>query len=426
MRKISFSLTKQLFIITIVSFSILFISLIIVLPKSLTPFFEQTVYSYLEQPLEIFDIDQFQDTYFKDIVYIQYKDDETFVSINYKKVLKVNDYKKLLEYIDSDSNHARGKFEYKNKVYYYIVSNRGIDKKIAITSDSYFNSLRNNMYATILPLIVITFLIILLLLLLWSDLLLIKIGKLKLKINNMTDENFNVTKNRLEFNDELKLLDETVDDMKELILSNEKYRREMYQNISHDFKTPITVVRSYVEAYHDGIKDADSVIDVSEEQMNKLEKKVKTLLDFNKITYLQNSYKNDTSINIIPLINNCIEKYKVINNKLEYIVKKDSDKCIYKGNEEIWESVVNNLLNNAIRYAKKQIIITVKNDKIIFYNDGDNIDKSIINEIFMPYKKGKKGENGLGLSIVKGNIDLLKYKINVKNKKVGVEFIITK
>ena len=222
MRKISFSLTKQLFIITIVSFSILFISLIIVLPKSLTPFFEQTVYSYLEQPLEIFDIDQFQDTYFKDIVYIQYKDDETFVSINYKKVLKVNDYKKLLEYIDSDSNHARGKFEYKNKVYYYIVSNRGIDKKIAITSDSYFNSLRNNMYATILPLIVITFLIILLLLLLWSDLLLIKIGKLKLKINNMTDENFNVTKNRLEFNDELKLLDETVDDMKELILSNEK------------------------------------------------------------------------------------------------------------------------------------------------------------------------------------------------------------
>lgn len=426
MRRINFSLTKQLIIITILSFSVLVVSLVIVLPKSLEPYFEQTVYSYLEQPLEVFEGTQNQEQAYKNIVYIQYKNDETYVSSNYKEILKVKDYNKLLEYIDTKKIHSRGKFIYKNKIYYYLLSTRGSDKKIAITTDYYFKNLRNNIFLIITPLIVITFLIILLLILLWSDIFVRKISKLKLKIDNMTDENYRVTKNKFEFDDELRVLDKTIDDMKYLILSNEKYRREMYQNISHDFKTPITVVKSYAEAYYDGIKDADTVIKVSEEQMKKLEKKIKTLLDFNKITYLQNSYKNDMTIDVLPIVSTAIEKYKVIKSDITYEIKSDNKKIIYKGTDDIWESIINNLLNNAIRYAKEKIIITIKDDKIIFYNDGEPIDEKIIDDIFLPYKKGKKGENGLGLSIVKGNLDLLKYKISVRNKKIGVEFIITK
>ena len=426
MRKLNFSLTKQLVIMTIMSFSVLVISLVIVLPKSLEPFFEQTVYGYLEQPLEVFEGNQNQNQAFKNIAYIQYKNDETYVSSNYMEVLKVSDYNELLKYIKVEDSHSRGKFIYKNKTYYYFVSTSNGNKKIAITTDYYFQALENNMFMIVAPLIVITFLIILLLMLLWSDILVRKIGKLKLKIDNMTDENFSISKSKLEFDDELKLLDKTVDDMKYLILSNEKYRREMYQNISHDFKTPITVVKSYAEAYHDGIKDADTVIKVSEEQMNKLEKKIKTLLDFNKITYLQNSYKNDMTIDVLPIVNTAVEKYKVINSNIDYKIKCDKKKIIYKGTDDIWESIINNLLNNAIRYAKNKIIITIKEDKMIFYNDGEPIDKKIINDIFLPYKKGKKGENGLGLSIVKGNLDLLKYKISVRNLKVGVEFVISK
>lgn len=428
MKRFKFSLTKQLVILTFLSFLVLIISLVIVLPKSLEPVFEQTVYSYLEKPLEIFDGYQNQDQKFNHIAYIQYKDGETYVSSNYEEVLKIKDYKKLLNYINTEVNnsHTRGKFVYKNNTYYYFLSSRGEDKKIAITTDYYFKDIKNNMLVIITPLIVITFLIILLLMLLWSDLLVRKIGKLKLKIDNMTDENYDVVKNKLEFDDELKLLDKTVDDMKKLILSNEKYQREMYQNISHDFKTPITVVKSYAEAYYDGIKDADTVIKVSEEQMKKLEKKVKSLLDLNKITYLQNSYKNDLSIDVVSIINASIEKYKVINNKINYEVKPDKNKIIYNGTEDMWESIINNLLNNAVRYAKSKILITIKENKIIFYNDGENIDEDIIKDIFKPFKKGKKGENGLGLSIVKGNLDLLKYKISVRNKKIGVEFIISK
>ena len=60
----------------------------------------------------------------------------------------------------------------------------------------------------------------------------------------------------------------------------------------------------------------------------------------------------------------------------------------------------------------------------MFYNDGENIDEKIINKIFDSYVKGKKGEHGLGLSIVKKNLESLNYKVYAKNLKKGVEFII--
>ena len=214
--------------------------------------------------------------------------------------------------------------------------------------------------------------------------------------------------------------------MKEIILSQDKYKSEMYQNISHDFKTPITVIKSYIEAYHDGIEPYDEVINVSEEQIKKLENKVKTLLELNKITYLQNSYKNDIKTKIITTINSTIDKFKIVRNDINYLVKCDKEDIFYDGTSDMWESITNNILSNFVRYAKSEIVITIKENKIIFFNDGEPIDKEILSSMFEPYKKGKKGENGIGLSIVKGNCDLIGYKVIAKNKKSGVEFIISK
>ena len=75
-------------------------------------------------------------------------------------------------------------------------------------------------------------------------------------------------------------------------------------------------------------------------------------------------------------------------------------------------------------YAKEKIKIVVKNNKIILYNDGENIDENILNNIFTPYEKGVNGVFGLGLSIVKKTLRLLNYDINIENVKNGVKFII--
>lgn len=423
MRDKKISLSNQLIVITLIAFFIMIISIIIVLPSSLEPFFEKTVYTYLDQPLQMIDKNYSISKKYKNIAYIIYSDENIMISENYKNVLNVDDYTKILKYIITD----QGKFVYKGNNYYYSVNIKNNDVKIiAITTDNYIKFIRRNSLGIVIPIVIITFAIILILLFLWSRIVVNRLQKLKLKVDNINNDKFYVQKNKYEFDDEIMLLDKTIDDMKEIILYQDKYKSEMYQNISHDFKTPITVIKSYIEAYHDGVEPYDEVIEVSSEQIKKLENKVKTLLELNKITYLQNSYKNDKKIKIITTINNTVEKFKIVRNDVKYLVKCDNDNIVYDGTNDIWESITNNILSNFVRYAKNEIVITIKENKIIFFNDGEPIEKEIIDRVFEPYKKGKKGENGIGLSIVKGNCDLIGYKVVAKNKKNGVEFIISK
>ena len=63
---------------------------------------------------------------------------------------------------------------------------------------------------------------------------------------------------------------------------------------------------------------------------------------------------------------------------------------------------------------------------MILYNDGDQIDNDFLEGIFTPYRKGIKGEFGLGLSIVKKTLNIIGYDISIKNEKKGVSFIIFK
>ena len=77
-----------------------------------------------------------------------------------------------------------------------------------------------------------------------------------------------------------------------------------------------------------------------------------------------------------------------------------------------------------MRYASKTIKITAKNNRLTLYNDGPNIDADFLDGIFTPFRKGVKGEFGLGLSIVKKTLHLMDYDISVKNEKKGVSFTI--
>ena len=79
---------------------------------------------------------------------------------------------------------------------------------------------------------------------------------------------------------------------------------------------------------------------------------------------------------------------------------------------------------NRFRNLKKKVKITVKNNKIILYNDGENIDEKLLNNIFTPYEKGVNGVFGLGLSIVKKTLHFLNYDISIENVKNGVKFTI--
>ena len=123
-------------------------------------------------------------------------------------------------------------------------------------------------------------------------------------------------------------------------------------------------------------------------------------------------------------INAAVEKFKISRPDVDFILNIDKKNTIFRGNADMWEAIIDNILNNFMRYAKKTVKITVKKQKIILYNDGENINENVLNNIFTPYEKGLKGVFGLGLSIVKKTLHLLNYDIIIENVKNGVKFTI--
>jgi len=169
----------------------------------------------------------------------------------------------------------------------------------------------------------------------------------------------------------------------------------------------------------------EKTLEVIKEQIEKLEIKVHSLLYLNKINYIRDKKENlNEVVEVDEIIDKSIEKFKVVRPDIEFSVSYDKKHHTFRGSSDMWEAIIDNILGNFVRYARKSIKVTIKNNKITLYNDGPNIDENIINNIFTPYEKGVKGVFGLGLSIVQKTLSLLNYEIIIENQKKGVMFTI--
>lgn len=415
------TLSKQLIIIIFLVFSIAFICLGVVLPKTLIPLAENNVYRYLSEPLKFMQSNFDKDLPSTEIAYLYIIDQKIVTSDNLTEVMGFDNPLFIIKKI---KNNTYGKFIYKHNTYYYYTIKTEQVTKIALTNDTYINKTKADILAAILPIVLGTLLIVGLILVIWSSIIIYKIDKLKSKVDNIDNEDYNHT---IDFkaNDEIKSLGYAIEDMRISLKSQGEYRNQMYQNISHDFKTPLTVIKSYIEAVHDEVEDKDKALQVIEEQTEKLENKVHSLLYLNKLDYLKDSKPKIEKIDMEKLINDEVSKFKWKRKDVEFIVEYDH-KSVYFGTVEHWETILDNLLNNFMRYASTTIKINAKQNKIILYNDGSNIDNDLLEGIFTPFRKGIKGEFGLGLSIVKKTLCIIGYDINIKNEKKGVTFTITR
>ncbi len=410
------TLYRQLISLAVIICGIIFISLGLLLPKLLLPIYEKNIYQYLKQPLELIEsnVDKAD---FEDIAYLYVVDGKIIVSDNLKDIIDI-DTKQILDKV----NNEYGKFTYLGKTYYYYNIDSEYINKIAITNNDYLLEIRSDIMKTLLPVIIGTLLITIGIIILWANQIVTKIYHLKEKVDNLDNDDY-VDKYEYMVDDELSTLNKAIDDMKATLKKQEEYKNQMYQNISHDFKTPLTVIKSHMEAIEDGIMDPGIGGSIIKEQINKLEIKVHSLLYLNKLAYLKDIEKKDEKIDIKPIIESSVDKFKIQRPDVNFTIN-ISGKTIFNGTLDMWEAIIDNLLNNFMRYALKEIKITIKNNKITLYNDGPHIDPNILNNIFTPYKKGIKGQFGLGLSIVKKTLNLLGYEITVNNEKKGICFII--
>lgn len=227
--------------------------------------------------------------------------------------------------------------------------------------------------------------------------------------------------------DEIGEVAEALVDMNDELQKQAKIREEMIQNISHDLKTPIATIKSYSESIKDGIYPYDTLeksVDVIIEHADRLEKKVYSLITFNKLGYLVDDLEPGDNLEMKPVIQDAILAANVLRGDI--MIETDLADVYFHGDKEPWRIVVENLLDNALRYATSVVRITLTEEELTIYNDGDLMDKDRIEKLFKPYEKGSKGRFGLGLSIVKRVTETYGYLIVGENMDDGVIFRVIK
>jgi len=411
------SLSKQLVIIIVISYILVTVTLELLIPVVLSPIYDQYIYESLQAPQNRIM------NYTDKIMYINQKNGV----INYSDNLEAIGL--TPEEIINLATKECGKFKYEKQEYYYCVDQINNEKQIRITTGTHILEIERDVLRVIIPTTIIMFAlsfgITITIIYFWNRRLVRKLELFKEEIDNMVNDNYEVDFIDNEYDiTELDSVSAAFYRMMESIRSQEEYKSQVFQSISHDFKTPLAVIKSHLEALEDGMLSNKEFENVIKTQFGKLEFKVNSLLYLNKLNYLKDveQFKNK-NIDIQPIIESSVEKFKYQRPELNFKIKLIGN-TIFRGNIDSWETIIDNLLNNFIRYAETEITITLRNNELKLYNDGPSIDENIFVDIFSPYKKGLKGLFGLGLSIVKRTLNMLEYDISVKNEKKGISFII--
>ncbi|MFZ5631303.1 MAG: sensor histidine kinase [Bacillota bacterium] len=228
-------------------------------------------------------------------------------------------------------------------------------------------------------------------------------------------------------NDELGKLAKSIDTMRRQLIQQDEMQQSMLQNVSHELKTPVMVIRSYAQAIQDGIYPKGNLagsIQVIDEEGERLEKLIKQLLYLTRLDYLATQNTVHESVRLDKLIEKIAQRLYF--QRPEATWQLDLQPVTIKGDEETLRAMVENILDNHLRYAASILKISVhinseKNEVCLkFWNDGSQVEPQIMNKIFMPFQKGREGKFGLGLTIVQRILKMYQGQITLENEKSGV------
>lgn len=191
----------------------------------------------------------------------------------------------------------------------------------------------------------------------------------------------------------------------------QKDRQVMLASISHDLKTPITIVQGYSKAIVDKVIVGDEILLKSQVIYDKscyINELVNNFSTFSLLEHPDFAY-NFIDVDITETVRNFLaRKYDELESKnINLVLHIPENKIMVKLDVQQFNRVLENIVNNAIKYGSENMSlkIVVDENKVMISNSGKCIDDKFAKDVFKPFAMGdesrSKGGSGLGLSIVK-------------------------
>lgn len=261
---------------------------------------------------------------------------------------------------------------------------------------------------------------------------------------NTLGKSINIMSNKLEKT--IKQLRETNIELEKDIEEKSKIdemRKSFISDVSHELKTPIALIQGYSEGLIENVNSDEEnrkfYAEVILDEINKMDKLVKQLLELMKLEYGKREF-NNKEFNIVELEQEVVRKSKVMleEKNIEIVFKDNKEINVYADDFYI-EQVLTNYFTNAIKNIKEienKKYIEIRNEintqkdtvRVIVFNTGENIKEEEMMRIWNRFYKADESRNrqdggtGIGLSFVKAVMNNYEQDYGIINKENGVEF----
>ncbi|HDR7760657.1 TPA: hypothetical protein QCY16_006704 [Bacillus cereus] len=215
----------------------------------------------------------------------------------------------------------------------------------------------------------------------------------------------------------------------------ENIRKEFIAGVSHELKTPLSIMKSCISILEDGVASnkKDYYFKAMSKEIDKMDMLIIDMLELAKLE--SGTYKFEMSVfHIDEIIEYICEQFALDITAKQLHVQKQLSKIEVVANPHRIEQVITNFITNAIRYTPEQeniIISTIEENervKVCIENKGVHIAPRHIGKVWDHFYRGdtsrhrSKGGTGLGLAISKNILELHGVEYGVSNTEDGVLF----
>lgn len=229
-------------------------------------------------------------------------------------------------------------------------------------------------------------------------------------------------------------LNEKLIKAKEIAEKSDKLKTQFLANMSHEIRTPMNGILGFLELMKDeniSEKETQDYINIVEKSTLRLLDTINDIIEISKIEAGQIQLHN-TKVNVTDLLNFAYDFFIKKSNEMNVKIVLDNrlpySDLMVTADENKLQSILTNLLGNAIKFTKKGNIVFgsyIKDDKIFFFvNDtGIGIPESKLSDIFKRFVQASEEVTnphegaGLGLAIVKAYLLAMGGDITVKSKE---------
>lgn len=240
------------------------------------------------------------------------------------------------------------------------------------------------------------------------------------------------TKITINTGDEIQELSESLNTMAYSLNKKYQLQRDFIANVSHDFRTPLSVIRSYSEVIKDGLVNEEEAKKYSTEIINEVDRLNGLVINIMELSKFQSGKLtlNKTVFNIAELLSQCRDKFIPVakQKNIDLILKGEDEEIL--GDKDFLFRVLFNFIDNAIKFSPrgKSVYLNVssldKSVKISVTDEGIGIEKEMLKDVWTRYyKHAKSGGMGMGLAICSEILKLHNFKYGVEScPNVTTEF----